>query len=181
VTRLGLARLIVPALLVTTSCGPQKGIVELDWKVVDAQLNSIFPGGSQSDTCGLRGRGAAGTRAYDLRVRLRVLDSGCAADDTTAACEIASEIFDCDRARGALVDIPPSDNAYLMVVDAMVDLEDEDPYPILGACVAVPGPRLREVTAGHITDLSVYQLVAHAIDFDNPVANLLDLEACDAR
>jgi hypothetical protein len=169
------------------ACGADTSIVELDWAFVDYNGEPIFPGGSiiqNRDTCSLDGRDALGTTPYALNVALVIEDVDCLEDlaeegsTDTSACEVAREAFDCDRARGAITGVPISDDPYLMRVEVWADPAgaEEEAFRVDSSCIAVPGPRTRKVEGGRITDLAVYQLVAHAIELDTGV--LLDLPGC---
>jgi hypothetical protein len=185
--------MVLGALLGTLSCGANTAIVELDWAFVDNDGEPIFPGGailSNRDTCSLTGVDENGTQTYALNVSLVIEDAACVdasgdLGDTgggTAAedCEVAREQFDCDRARGAITGLTVSEEAYLMRVEvwARSHGDGEASFLVDTSCIAVPGPRTRRVEAGRITDLAVYQLVAHGIDQDDSVAGGLDLPGC---
>ena len=171
------------------ACSADTSIVELDWAFVDHDGEPIFPGGSiiqNRDTCSLEGRDVTGTKDYALNVHLVIEDVACLEEQETAAepdpslCEVARETFDCDRARGAITGVPISDEPYLMRVEVWADpagAEDEA-FEVDTSCIAVPGPRTRKVEGGRITDLAVYQLVAHAIELDDAASGQLDLPAC---
>ena len=177
-------------LAATSACTSDSAIVELDWNFVDHDGEPIFPGGSiinNRDTCALDGVGATGLTTYALIVSLVIEDTRCLADfedmpmDDPAACEVARESFDCDRARGAVTGVPVSDAPYLMSVEVFADpAGDEEPFLVDPTCIAVPGPRTRKVQSGRITDLAVYQLVAHGIKLDDAEAGQLDLPGCRA-
>lgn len=185
-----------------SACGANTAIVELDWAFVDRDGVAIFPGGKileNRDSCSLTGRDDLGTRSYALNVALVIEDVSCvesfeASGETgsgdgdgdgdgagdRSTCEIARELFDCERARGAITEVPVSDEPYLMRVEVWADPEGEDetPFEVDTACIAVPGPRTRRVEGGKIADLAVYQLVANAIFEDEIGAGLLDLPGC---
>ena len=173
-----------------TACTSDAAIVELDWNFVDHDSEPIFPGGSiinNRDTCSLDGRSATGLTTYALNVSLVIEDTACLADfegvtmEDPSACEVARESFDCDRARGAITGVPVSDAPYLMKVEVFADPAGEDePFLVDPTCIAVPGPRTRTVQSGRITDLAVYQLVAHGIELDRPTDGQLDLPGCRA-
>lgn len=195
----GLAAASLLAWAVGSGCAEPSGIVELDWSFVDSQGEAIFPGGKileTPDTCSLAGRDAQGSRDYQLQVRLVVRDQACeeTLDEAggesggesgggvdTSACEVASEFFGCDRARGALTEVPPSgDLPYVLDVEVWATPRGETApaFQVRPQCIAVPGPRARKVQAGRITDLAVYQLVAYGIDLDDASAGGLDLVGC---
>jgi hypothetical protein len=62
-----------------------------------------------------------------------------------------------------------------MIVEAMVDPTDTSPFVPISSCLTAPGPRVRQVRPGRITDLELYQFVVHAIDNQGL---LLDIDAC---
>jgi len=180
-------------LLFSLSCGANTAIVELDWAFIDRDGEPIFPGGAillNRDTCALTGQDQNGARTYALNVALVIEDLACAEADEVEAetggaadpanCEIARELFDCDRARGAITGVPVVDEPYLMRVEVWADPQgaDEPAFEVDTDCIAVPGPRTRRVEGGRITDLAVYQLVANGIEQDDPASGQLNLSAC---
>ncbi len=177
--------------LALAACAEPAGIVEIDWAFVDRNAAAIFPGGpilETPDTCALSGRDSQGTRDYALQVRLIAREEICGGESETGetgetsdeSCIVREAYFGCDRARGALTDVPPSDAPYIFELEVWATPAGESApgFAIDPACIAVPGPRTRRVEAGRITDLAVYQLVANAIDLDDPVSGGLDLVGC---
>lgn len=171
------------ALLSLGSCSDGDGIVEVYWQFDDADLRRIFPVGVEPDTCELESQ--SGVR-YDLRVRLTILENtdACRDDWSNPDCQIIEPLmFACNRNRGTALSVPPSvaadgtDPGYLMVVEALVDPTDTAPFVPDETCVAGPGPRVRQVRPGRITDLEVYQFIVLAIDNQG---QLLDIDACRA-
>lgn len=169
------------ALVVLSGCAQGVGGVELSWAFFDRDVRTVYPRGDQTDACGLGGRAGEQARAYDLNVRLTVLeqcDEGAPLDDCTT---VIDRTFDCDRFRGLIPELPSSEDPYLMAVDVRVTPSGGDPYTAAPGCIAAPGPRLRTVRAGRITDLAVYQFVIEATKFDSGSDNLnrkLDVEGC---
>lgn len=174
-------------MMLLLGCSDRDGIVEVSWQVEDASLERLYPLGFESDTCELSSASteqSTGAR-YDLRVRLTIAfnTDACAADHSTADCQVIEPIlFPCNRFRGTALDVPPSaeddesDPGYLMVVEPMIDPTDAEPFVASSTCIASPGPRVRRVRAGRITDLEVYQFIVLAIEHDE--GQLLDIEAC---
>lgn len=157
------ARWSALAIPLVTGCGVDAGIVELNWEFLDATADRGI-----GNTCDLRAEDGS---AYALRVELLVSENGCEGDE----CEVARERFACERTRGSALDVPASDEPYLMQVFVVAEHGNDE--TVLGSqCAAVPGPRTRTVHAGQITDLAVYELIIHAIDGDQA----LDLEGCAA-
>lgn len=179
-------RRLAPALLVAAlggACGFDEGSVELAWAFVDRDGEAIFPGGAFSidverSTCGMPGLVGEQPIPYDLRVELSICDPECAAGCEADECQvIAPHSFACNSARGNLPAVPASDSPLRFTVRAVVsapsiDVECRDVDP---TCIAAPSPRDREVQAGLVTDLQVYQI---AIDVDRDGDQTLDLEAC---
>lgn len=163
------------------SCSDGNGIVEVYWQFNDAELRRVYPVGVEPDTCELESQ--SGVR-YDLRVRLTIVENTptCSANWTDPGCQqIEQLLFPCNRSRGTALEVPPSaaddenDPGYLMIVETMVDPTDTSAFVPDSSCVTGPGPRVRQVFPGRITDLELYQFVVHAIDTQGL---LLDLDAC---
>jgi hypothetical protein len=172
---------LLAALLSLGACSEGDGIVEVYWQFEDANLRRIFPVGVEPDTCELPS--VSGVR-YDLRVRLTIVENSesCEEDWSNPDCQIIEPVlFPCNRSRGTALSVPPSaagdgtDPGYLMVVETMVDPTDTAPFVPSSSCVAGAGPRVRQVRAGRITDLEVYQFIVLAIDNQGV---LLDIDAC---
>jgi hypothetical protein len=167
------------AVLLLAGCGERDGIVELYWQFDDTKLRRIYPLGVEADTCGLQSQ----TVDYDLRVRLNVLENtqACLDDPSNVDCQVVEPmLFPCNRPRGTALHVPPSeteagDPGYLMLVDLVIDPADADPFVPLATCVARPGPRVRQVRAGRITDLEIYEFILLTVDIDGEP---LDLDAC---
>lgn len=174
--------------------------MELDWAVVDRSGQAIFPGGKlfeTPDTCNLNGRDASGTRRYTLEVGLSIYERDCVESfdagalgggdtgETTGGassrddCLVVRERFSCTRARGALTDVPASDDPYVMEMDVWITPRGaSEPSQVDESCIATPGPRARQVLPGRITDLALYQIVALGIELDDDSAGGLNLNAC---
>jgi hypothetical protein len=163
------------------SCSDGDGIVEVYWQFVDVELQRVYPAGVEPDTCELESQG--GVR-YDIRVRLTIVENtpSCMDDWSNVDCQVVEPIvFPCNRSRGTALSVPPSaaddgtDPGYLMVVEALVDPTDTSAFVPDSNCVAGPGPRVRQVRPGRITDLEIYQFIVSAIDNQGL---LLDIDAC---
>ena len=177
--RLSLGLLL--AVLLASGCSESDGIVEVYWQFEDRNLRRIFPQGAVGDTCEFTS--ASGIR-YDLRVRLTVLENtdACAAATDDPACQIIEPVlFPCNRQRGTADPVPVSarddgsDPGYLMIVEALIDPTDGPAFVPNSTCLIGPGPRVRKVRPGRITDLEVYQFIVDAVrigDYD------LDIDAC---
>jgi hypothetical protein len=164
-----------------SGCAESDGIVEVYWQFEDRNLDRIFPQGDRRDTCSFRSD--SGIR-YDLRVRLRVVENteACAAAPEDAACQIIDPVvFPCNRQRGTADPVPVSaiseddDPGYLMIVQALIDPTDGPAFVPNATCLAGPGPRVRKVRPGRITDLEVYEFIVAAVTLDDFA---LDLDAC---
>lgn len=166
--------------LLATACGESDGIVEVYWQFEDRNLKRIFPQGDVADTCEFTS--ASGIR-YDLRVRLTVLENteACAATPDEPACQVIDPVlFPCNRRRGTADSVPVSagdghDPGYLMIVEALIDPTNGPAFVPNSSCLIGPGPRVRKVRPGRITDLEVYQFIVDAVtvgDYD------LDLDDC---
>jgi hypothetical protein len=173
------ASLLLPLL---GSCSDGNGIVEVYWQFNDADLRRVYPVGVEPDTCELESQ--SGVR-YDLRVRLTIVANTqtCIDDWNDPGCEVIEQLlFPCNRSRGTALEVPPSatddedDPGYLMIVETMVDPTDTSAFVPDSSCVTGPGPRVRQVRPGRITDLELYQFVVHAIDTRDVL--LLDIDAC---
>ena len=169
------------ALLPLAGCAEGVGGVELSWAFFDRDVHTVYPRGDQTDSCALGGRAGDAARPYDLNVRLTVLEA-CEEEDPIGTCDpVVDATFECDRFRGLIPELPSSDEPYLMHVEVRVSPEGEDAFTAAPDCVAAPGPRLRTVRAGRVTDLAVYQFVIDATRFDSGAKSLdrrLDVEAC---
>jgi hypothetical protein len=177
-------RLLAPLALAAVgmgACGNDTGAVELAWVFVDRDGDAIYPGGvftsgDERDSCGLPGVAGGQGVTYDLRVELEICDPGCAAGCDAEECLVVpNHVFPCITARGNDPDVPASEEPYRFTVRAVLESPGlpgpcRDP-----ACLAVPAPRERVVTAGLVTDLQVYQIV---VDVDRQGDASLDLEAC---
>ena len=157
------------------SCDQVVGIIELHWQLVDQSVSrKILP------SCELAATDSDGRRTLGLRVRLTVSlhNEACKELADQPECIVVQKLFSCDRARGTLIDVPGSgEDDYLMTVELLVDPgQGESPFVPPLECVSTPGPVKRQVHAGRITDLSVYQIIVHAIDLDQGKA--YDLERC---
>ncbi len=170
-------------LLLGGACTADTGVLELNWAFVDAQLDPIYPSGYERDTCDFTGRTGSEERLYDLRVRLRISDPACEGGPGDPECRLLDPIvFPCNRARGTEMEVPASDTDLRFDVDVVVVPRGGGTFVPKDECVTHPGPRLRPVPEGLVTDLAVYQLVVHAID-PTQQARLdreLDLFGCNA-
>ena len=171
---------LAPA-LASLGCGESDGIVEVYWQIEDARLERVYPQGQRSDTCEFHSQ--SGIR-YDLRVRLTIVENtpDCTLDWSSEACQVIEPVlFPCNRSRGTAKSVPPSDleladePGYLMVVEALIDPTDTEPFVPSSSCMVGPGPRVREVRPGRITDLEVYQFVFSALDHANAQ---IDIDSC---
>ena len=164
-------------------CGEQPGLVEIAWQVDDQSLQRIFPQGELGNTCGL----PSTTFNYDLQVRLRVIHNTetCAADPSLEECEVITpQVFDCNRFRGTATEVPVSDPdgeggepdlGYLMFADVLIKPTNTlEPFVVDPACVQGPGPRIRTVKPGRVTDLDLYQFVYSAYEIGGPPVHLED-------
>ncbi len=152
-----------------SACAEGEGIVEVYWQFEDRDLERIYPQGDRGDTCGFT---SASQIRYDLRVRLRVVENtdACAATPDEPACQIIEPVlFPCNRQRGTAEPVPisaqadGSDPGYLMFVDALIDPTDGPPFVPNADCMVGPGPRIRKVRPGRITDLEVYEFIVEAV------------------
>lgn len=162
------------ALVMLGSCGEGggDGIVEVYWQFDDAELERLYPLGELPDTCELESRSGID---YALLVRLTIARNteACAEDWANPDCQVIAPItFSCDRFRGTALSVPVSaeddgsDPGYLMVVEAVIDPTDTEPFVPERSCLAGPGPRVRRVKPGRITDLEIYQFIVLAIDIE---------------
>lgn len=167
--------------LLGSGCAEAEGIIEVYWQFEDRNLDRIFPQGDSRDTCGFTS--TSGIR-YDLRVRLTVVENteACAATPDDDACQIIEPVlFPCNRQRGTADPVPisarddGSDPGYLMVVEALIDPTDGPAFVPNATCLVGPGPRVRKVRPGRITDLEVYEFIVEAVTVDDYA---LDLDAC---
>jgi hypothetical protein len=163
------------------ACAESEGIVEVYWQFEDDNLERIFPQGDQPDTCAFTS--ASGIR-YDLAVRLRVVENSedCVANSDSATCQIIEPVvFPCNRQRGTADPVPVSadsdgnDPGYLMIVEALIDPTDGPAFVPNATCLSGPGPRIRQVRPGRITDLEVYEFIVRAVTLDDFA---LDIDAC---
>lgn len=175
-----LTPLLAAAGAVLAGCADDLGGIELSWAFVDSDLDNIFPRGDEQDVCRLDGILDEQSRQYNLNVRLTVLGPCVDGEPIEDCAELTDETFPCDRFRGYLPEVPTSDEAYLMKVDAIVDPLGGAPFLASPDCIAVPGPRARTVRPGHVTDLAVYQLVVDAERFSSTgnTEDQLDINAC---
>jgi hypothetical protein len=173
--------LLLGAVLLTSGCSEGEGIVEVYWQFEDRNLKRIFPQGDVADTCEFTS--ASGIR-YDLRVQLRVVENteACAATPDDEACQVIEPLlFPCNRQRGTADPVPISANAdgddpgYLMIVQAMIDPTDGPAFVPDSSCLVGPGPRVRQVRPGRITDLEVYEFIIDAVTIGDYA---LDIDAC---
>lgn len=157
------------------------GVVELAWVFVDRNGDPIYPGGvlsldDQRDSCDLPGVAGGDVVRYDLSLQVEICDPACAAGCDDPSCLVMDPLrFPCDTSRGSEREVPASEEPYRFTVKAAVESnitpDCVDPLP---TCIAVPGPRVRKVTAGLVTDLQVYQIAVDVTDDSAP----LDLEEC---
>ncbi|GEM_PF-1377298 len=162
VARVGLLATLAAALVPGGSCARDRGVVELGWLFVDADGERLFPQGRLDDTCALESEVAEGGRVrYDLQVELLMTRSECTGGIDDDACLVLSPLrFACDTARGSHLDVPASEQPYLMTVRAVAVRADTGDVCVPDAeCVVVPGPRTREVEGGLVTDLQIYEIV----------------------
>lgn len=183
------------ALVLLGACGDPDGIVEVYWQFDDAKLERLFPLGEYPTTCEFESQ--SGIR-YDLRVQLTIVENtqACTDDPTSAECQVIEpKLFPCNRFRGTALSVPVSANpdgddpGYLMFVEAVIDPTDTPPFVPSPACLSGPGPRVRHVRPGRITDLEIYQFVFAALDVEalreaedsdpgSSSALLIDIDAC---
>jgi len=178
-------RLLPPLALLAVigagGCGDDTGAVELAWVFVDRDGDAIYPGGvftadDERDSCELPGIAAGRGVPYDLRVELEICDSSCPAGCDAEECLVVPRhMFPCTTARGNDPDVPASDDPYRFTVRAVLDASTLASPCRNPACLAVPAPRERVVTAGLVTDLQVYQIV---VDVDRQGDPSLALEEC---
>ena len=169
--------------LAATGCGQQPGLVELAWQFDDAGLSRMFPQGSVRNTCTLP---SADGLEYALKVQLRIVtnDEPCTADPSLPSCQVIDPlIFDCNRFRGTAKQVPTSDPddsgqdpGYLMFAEVLIQPSTSaEPFVADPSCIQGPGPRVRSVRSGRLTDLEVYQFVFSSYsEGGDPV----DIEAC---
>jgi hypothetical protein len=169
------------AVLACSACSERAGLIELAWQFDNAKLQRIYPLSDLADTCGIASQ--SGIR-YDLQVRLTIVENtpACAADLSNLDCQVLEPIsFPCNRFRGTAKDVPisavsdGSDPGYLMLVEAVIDPTDTPAFVPDPNCLTAPGPRVRSVRPGRITDLEVYQFVVSGIESEGA---LLDIDAC---
>ena len=172
--------LLLAIALLASACTEEPGIVEVYWQFEDRNLERIFPQGDVADTCEFTS--ASGIR-YDLRVRLTVVENtdACAATPDDPACQIIEPVlFPCNRQRGTADPVPisardDSDPGYLMFVEAVIDPTDGPPFVPNSTCLVGPGPRVRKVRPGRITDLEVYEFIVEAVTLGDYA---LDIDSC---
>ena len=164
-----------------SGCADAEGLIEVYWQFEDQNLNRIFPQGASSDSCGFVS--ASGIR-YDLVVRLSVVENSdaCAAAPEDPGCQVIDPVvFPCNRQRGTANPVPVSassdgtDPGYLMLVQTLIDPTDAQAFVPNTDCVIGPGPRIRKVRPGRITDLEVYQFVIKAVTVSDYA---LDIDGC---
>lgn len=172
---------LLTSVLLASACAESQGLIEVYWQFEDANLERIFPQGDVADTCELTS--ASGIR-YSLRVRLNVVENtqACADAPDDPDCQIIEPVlFPCNRQRGTAEPVPisarddDSDPGYLMFVEAVIDPTDGPAFVPNSTCVVGPGPRVRKVRPGRITDLEVYQFIVEAVTVGDYT---LDLDAC---
>ena len=181
----GLARRAAPPLLAAAvggalapACGRDEGVVEIAWSFVDSSGRAVFPSGGLNDTCAMTGRlGAGDPRSYALHLEIRLCDPACPGGCDDPACWHEDPLrFGCDVARGSAIVAAQPDP---VLVDArVVAVALGDPAcacAVEPPCAQVPGPRLRQLRAGLVTDLHVYLLV---LALPDPERAALDLDAC---
>ncbi len=157
-------------------CDRTHGEIELNWTVVDAAGASVFPTRDLDDLCGFTGRMVAeGPRArYALHVQLELCDPACGCDP---ACEPTRLTFDCDAARGwgtVLAD------EYELRVSLIARPETGCACELTPACALAPGPRVRAVEPGLVTDLQVFLFVLSGFRLGTKEKGspLMDLDGC---
>lgn len=166
------------------ACERAHGEVELNWTVVNVGGRDVFPAGPFDDLCQFIGRTAEGgeRRPYSLNVRLSLCEPGCA-DDCAAdpACVVEALDFPCNAARG-FDTVPAREAPYTLAVDLVADLGGACACALGPACALVPGPRMRAIEPGLVTDLQVYLLVLTGLDLGIDTAEMgrtvMDLDAC---
>ncbi|MEZ4453211.1 MAG: hypothetical protein R3B09_27360 [Nannocystaceae bacterium] len=157
-------------------CTDTRGIVQIAWSFVDRGGNSVFPG-PLGDTCSFHGVVDGADRSFDLRVAVRLCDPECSAGCGDDGCLLVDPlVYSCLGARGSS-EVPAMDTPYEFKVEVLADLGSECTCVIEEPCAEVPGPRLRMVRTGLITDLQVYQLV---LGLASPSQAELSLEGCCA-
>lgn len=170
-------------LLLTGACTADTGVLELNWVFVDDRFATIYPSGDERDTCDLSGVSGSDERLFDMRVRVRVSDPTCEGGPGDAECRVLDPIvFPCNRARGTEMGVPASDEDLRFDVDVVVVPRGGGAFVPTDECVTHPGPRLRPVPEGLITDLAVYQMVVHAMELprDNDDSGVpFDLFGCN--
>ena len=168
------------ALITLGACSEGDGIVEVAWQFDDAGLERVFPQGERADTCEF----SSASVRFNLVVRLRILENSaaCAADPNADDCaEVLAETFPCYRYRGTAETVPISatpegdDDGYLMIVEALIDPTDTPAFVPVSECIRSPGPRVRKVSPGRITDLELQQFIITQPDL---TAGTADLDAC---
>ncbi|NVB39608.1 hypothetical protein G6O69_17330 [Pseudenhygromyxa sp. WMMC2535] len=175
------APFFVVGALALGACASEEGIVEVYWEIENAELERIFPQGLRSDSCGFESE--SGIR-FDLEVQLTIAENStaCAEGWDTSDCAVIEQLsFDCARSRGTATAVPISasgdeDPGYLMFAELTMNPTDSAAFVPIAACMAGPGPRVRRVLPGRITDLEVYQFVFHALDPGKQ--GLVDIDLC---
>lgn len=177
-----LAPLLLAAL--AAACERSHGEVELNWTVVDAGGRDVFPVGPFDDLCSFIGRTAedGARRPYSLNVRLSLCEPGCATDCASdPSCLVEALDFSCNAARG-FDTVPAREASYEMVVDLVADFGGACACALGPSCALVPGPRLRAIEPGLVTDLQVYLLVLTGLDLGVDTSamgrTVMDLVGC---
>lgn len=176
---LGLGLLLAPA------CENTAGEVELNWTVVDAAGQAMFPAGDFGDLCEFIGRAVPGgeRRPYSLRAQLRLCEPGCPGDCADEpSCQVETLRYRCDAARGFST-VPAREEPYLFEVAMVADFGGGCSCELGPACALAPGPRMRKVEPGLVTDLQVYLFVLTGIDIFAQIQpeqgrTVMDLDRC---
>lgn len=169
-----LACAVLLGLPAVPACTDSRGIVQIAWAFVDRSGATVFPAGDLGDTCSFRGALDGRDRDYDLQIAVRVCDPTCAGGCDDDACLIVDPLlYSCLSARGSS-EVPSSESPYQFQVDVIAEFDETCACVVQAPCAEVPGPRLRMVRPGLITDLQVYQLVLDMQD----VGGVFDLDGC---
>ena len=175
----GPAAAILGGCLGLVGCTPDVGLVELNWTFVDRQARPFVPSDLRKDTCAIPAQDEHGSTTADLIVQLTLSHPDLSSGASTDVCRAPGcARFSCGRRRGTVDDVPASDDPYVMSVDVLVVPARGNEFLAPPRCIAVPGPRRRNINGGALTDLSVYQFVVHNIDAESDEASRLDLEQC---
>jgi len=151
------------ALFALVACNHQEGIVEINWAFVDQDGDKIIPSRDAENSCGFAGNLAGKAENYQMQVELRVCEPGCEGGCENPACYAVDPFrFDCHALR-ASSKLPASFDGYEFQVAVIAvpdnNAQEQCECELRSPCIERPGPRIRTIEAGLITDLQVYQLV----------------------